>query len=442
MKYKESFILSFLLISVFIVTGCSSGENSGKNSERGIQADQPYTERIDQLIEDDKISEALSFIEVTDNQTIEDQIILTEIPAPPFMEEERSLKFAQMLKVYGADSVWTDAVGNAIGLRRGTSGESVLAVAAHLDTVFPEGTDVTVKTVGDTLFAPGISDDVRGLASVLTILRTMEQVGLRTKDDLLIIGNVGEEGLGDLRGMKHLFREDGPRIDAFISIDGSNEKNVTHRALGSHRYRVTYEGPGGHSWGAFGLGNPHHALGRAISTFVDAADEYTSNDGPKTSYNIGRISGGTSVNSIPFESWMEVDMRSISPERLGEIDDILQESVQKALDSQNNIRREGPEITLDIEMIGKRPSGETDVEEPIVQYSIAATEYFENEPNLRISSTDSNIPISLGIPAVTLGGGGTNGESHSLDEWYVNDKGYEGIQRILLVITGVAGIEK
>lgn len=441
MNYERALIFSFILASVLIVTGCNSGENSAENTEREIQAEQLYTDRIDQLIEDDRISEALRFIEETDNQTIDDQITLTEIPAPPFMEEERSRKFAQMLEDYGADSVWTDEVGNAIGLRRGTSGESVLAVAAHLDTVFPEGTDVTVKTVGDTLYAPGISDDVRGLASALTILRTMDQVGLRTKDDLLIIGNVGEEGLGDLRGVKHLFRDGGPEIDTFISIDGSNEKNVTHRALGSHRYRVTYQGPGGHSWGAFGLGNPHHALGRAISIFVDTADAYTSNDGPKTSYNVGRISGGTSVNSIPFESWMEIDMRSISSERLEEIDGILQQSVQQALESQNDIRREGPEIIVDVEMIGKRPSGETDVAEPIVQYSIAATKFFENDPNLRISSTDSNIPISLGIPAVTLGGGGSNGESHSLDEWFVNDKGYEGIQRILLIITGVAGLE-
>ncbi len=442
MKNKEAFSLSFLLVCVLIVTGCRSGENLDRNSGREIKADQQYTDRINQLIEDDKIGEALNFIKETDNQTIDDQINLTEIPAPPFMEEERSQKFAQMLEEYGADSVWTDSVGNAIGLRRGTSGENALAVAAHLDTVFPEGTDVTVKTVGDTLYAPGISDDVRGLASVLTLLRTMDQVGLRTKDDLLIIGNVGEEGLGDLRGMKYFFREDGPKIDAFISIDGSNERNITHRALGSHRYRVTYKGPGGHSWGAFGLANPHHALGRAISNFVDKADEYTSNDGPRTSYNVGRISGGTSVNSIPFESWMEVDMRSISPERLKEIDQLLQQSVQQALESQNDIRRDGPELTMDLEMIGKRPSGETDVAEPIVQYSIAATDYFENEPNLRISSTDSNIPISLGVPALTLGGGGSNGASHSLDEWYVNEKGYEGIQRILLIVTGVAGLEQ
>lgn len=441
MKYKEILSLSFLLFSIFIVTGCNSEKKLDRNSKQEVKADQQYTDKINQLIEDKKINKALNFIEDTDDQTIEDQITLTEIPAPPFKEKKRSQKFAQMLEQYGADSVWTDSIGNAIGLRKGTSGDSVLAVAAHLDTVFPEGTDVTVKTVGDTLFAPGISDDVRGLASILTVLRTMNQVGLRTEDDLLIIGNVGEEGLGDLRGVKHLFRKDGPRIDAFISVDGSNEKNVTHRALGSHRYRVTYEGPGGHSWGAFGLANPHHALGQAISVFVDKADEYTSKDGPRTSYNIGRISGGTSVNSIPYESWMEVDMRSISPERLEEIDDLFQQSVQQALESQNNIRREGPEVTMDVEMIGRRPSGETDVSEPVVQYAIAATKYFENDPNLRISSTDSNLPISLGIPALTIGGGGSSGGSHSLDEWYVNDKGFEGIQRIFLIVTGVAGVE-
>lgn len=441
MKINKIFCLSSLLIGALIVTGCSSGESSDRNNEREVLAAQQYTESINQLIEDDKVNEVLNVIEETDDQTIQDQITLTEIPAPPFKEGERSRKFAQMLEHYGADSVWTDSIGNAIGLRKGTSGEKVLAVAAHLDTVFPEGTDVTVKTVGDTLFAPGISDDVRGLTSVLTVLRTMDQVGLRTEDDLLIIGNVGEEGLGDLRGMKHLFRKNGPQIDAFISVDGTNDKNITHRALGSHRYRVTYEGPGGHSWGAFGLANPHHALGRAISLFVDAADEYTSNEGPRTSYNIGRISGGTSVNSIPFKSWMEVDMRSVSPERLEEIDQLLQQSVQQALESQNNIRRDGPEATVDVEMIGMRPSGETNVEEPIVQHSIAATDYFGNDHTLSISSTDSNIPISLGIPAITISGGGEGGSAHSLDEWYLNREGYKGIQRIFLIVAAQAKLE-
>ncbi|MDZ7690652.1 MAG: M20/M25/M40 family metallo-hydrolase [Balneolaceae bacterium] len=188
-----------------------------------------------------------------------------------------------------------------------------------MDTVFPIETDVTVEQSGDTLFAPGIGDDGRGLTTVLALLRSIDTLNLSFESDILFIGNVGEEGLGDLRGMKYLFREGGPQIDFFISVDGTRIKSITNGALGSHRYEVTFKGPGGHSWGAFGLANPHHALSRAITHFVDKAEEYTQTD-PKTSYNIGRIGGGTSVNSIPFESWLEVDMRSLQSSDATRID--------------------------------------------------------------------------------------------------------------------------
>src|SRR5699024_4667109 len=250
---------------------------------------------------------------------------LTEIPAPPFKEHKfgRGERFAELLREYGADSVWTDSIGNVIGLRKGTQRDSVLALAAHLDTVFPEGTDVTVTQKGDTLFAPGISDDGRGLTTVLTVLRAFDAHNIQTQSDILFIGDVGEEGSGDLRGMKYLFRKDGPEISHFISIDGSNDKRIVNGALGSHRYRVTFKGPGGHSWVAFGLANPHHALGQAITNFVEVADNYTNGEGRKTSYTVGRIGGGKEVNSIPFESWMEVDMRSLSQKRLNKIDTLF-----------------------------------------------------------------------------------------------------------------------
>lgn len=434
-------IVPTLLMGLVFMVGCQEKQESESSADDEVEINQQYLDEMDRLTAMESVNEALSFIEETDDQTIEDQITLTEIPAPPFAEEERGEYFADMLEEYGADSVWTDEEGNVIGLRKGTQRDSVLAIAGHLDTVFPEDTDVTVEERSDTLFAPGISDDGRGLATVLTLLRTMEEVDLQYQGDILFIGDVGEEGLGDLRGVKHLFGEDGPQIDFFISVDGSRKQAVTNGALGSHRYKVTFEGPGGHSWGAFGLGNPHHTLARAITHFVDEAEEYTQ-DGPKTSYSIGRIGGGTSVNSIPYESWFEVDMRSLSPQSLDEIDAIFQQTIRDGLEEQNDMRRDGEAITADFEMIGERPSGHTSSENAIVQRAFAATEWAGEEPSLRTSSTDSNVPISKGIPAITIGGGGVNGDAHSLDEWFVNEEGYKGIQRAFLITTAVAGLEE
>lgn len=444
MRHKNACLLFFSILAIVYLTGCNSESDSANTSAKKAEAtvSSEYQSKINTLAQSSDVTKAFQFIKKNDDQTISNQIELTEIPAPPFKEHNfgRGERFAELLKEYGADSVWTDSIGNVIGLRKGTQRDSVLALAAHLDTVFPEETDVTVTQKGDTLFAPGIGDDGRGLTTILTVLRAFDSNDIQTQSDILFVGDVGEEGLGDLRGMKQLFSEDGPQIDTFISIDGSGSTSVTNGALGSHRYRVTFKGPGGHSWGAFGLANPHHALGQAITNFVKSADDYTS-EGAKTSYNVGRIGGGTSVNSIPFESWMEVDMRSLSQERLNTIDTLFHQAVQKAVDSQNGIRRSGPPLTADIKMIGNRPSGITDPDDPLVQRAMAATVNIGNEPYLRTSSTDSNIPISQGIPAITLDGGGKGGDAHSLDEWFLNEDGYKGIQRVFLIVAAQAGIE-
>jgi tripeptide aminopeptidase len=371
--------------------------------------------------------------------TLADHLRLAEIPAPPFMESQRATAFAGMLRDAGADSVWIDQEGNVLALRRGRADGRTVALDAHLDTVFPEGTDVTVRRRGDTLMAPGIGDDTRGLAVVLTIVRALNQADLHFDADVLFVGSVGEEGLGDLRGVKHLFAEGGPDIAAWIGIDGVDPRRIVHRGLGSHRYRVTVRGPGGHSWGAFGLGNPHHALGIAIQKFVEAADRYTS-DGPRTSYNVGRIGGGTSVNSIPFESWMEVDMRSVSPERLAGIDALFQQAMRDGLAEANGLRRSGDSLTMEVELIGDRPSGEQSLDTPLVQRALAATRHFGLEPNTAISSTNANIPISLGIPAITIGSGGAGGGAHSLREWWVDDNGVLGIKKALLILAAEAGV--
>ncbi len=404
------------------------------------QAAKNYTKEIKKLGGQKSVKHALQVIDDIENETNDNLIILTEIPAPPFKEIVRAEKFKSMLEAAGAEKVWIDEVGNVIGLRKGTEEGKVVVLDAHLDTVFPEGTDVTVQKKGDTLYAPGIGDDTRGLAMVIATLKAINTAKIKTKADILFIGSVGEEGLGDLRGVKHLFQEGKDNIDSWISIDGGQIGRVNNAALGSVRYKAIFTGKGGHSWGAFGLANPHHALGAAIKEFTLQASEYTST-GPKTSFNIGRIGGGTSVNSIPFESWMEVDMRSVSADRLQEIDGIFQKSVRKAVEEYNasGIR---DAISLELVKIGDRPSGKTVVENPLVQRAIAVSHYFNATPKLTIGSTNASIPISKGIPAITIGRGGKGGSAHALGEWWINENGAAAIKLAMLLTLSEAGITK
>ena len=399
-----------------------------------------YIKAIQKLAKNKKIQKAFEHIQAMDPITMERHIELTEIEAPPFKEEKRGLVYADYFRTVGLDSVWIDEVGNVLGVLKGFEGKRTVALDAHLDTVFPEGTDVKVLIKNDTLFAPGIGDDTRALSMLLTIIESMKVTGVQPKDNILFVGTVGEEGLGDLRGVKHLFRENGPQIDSWIAIDGGEIGRVNNKGLGSYRYRVTFKGPGGHSWGAFGLANPNHALGEAISNFVVAADAFTA-EGPKTSYNVGVISGGTSINSIPFESIMEIDIRSIEPSRLDAMEALLQQAVNVALVHQNGLKRRGPDLTVLIDKIGNRPSGELSDTLPLIQRTLAATTYFGTQPYLTRGSTDSNIPISKGIPAVTIGRGGKGGKAHSLEEWWLNKEGYKAIQLAMLIVLSESGIK-
>ncbi len=398
-----------------------------------------YREEVLKVTRAPSVISAFALIEEDVNVARTQLIELTEIPAPQFNEGLRAKRFAEMLREAGVDSVWIDQVGNVLALRKGRTGNKLVALDAHLDTVFPEGTDVTVKVRGDTLFAPGIGDDTRGLAMLLSIVRALNNGNIETEADVLFVGSVGEEGIGDLRGVKHIFREGGPGVDAWISIDGGAIGRISNQGLGSYRYRVTFIGPGGHSWGAFGLANPHHALGTAIDLFVESADEFTSR-GAKTSYNVGRIGGGTSVNSIPFSSWMEIDMRSVSPARLDSIDDLLKQSVLQALDEQNALLRLGDSLTVDIEMIGKRPSGELPADLPLVQRAMASSAFLGKRPGLTRGSTNSNIPISLGIPAVTIGRGGRGAHAHALNEWWLAGDSYKATQFGFLLLVVESGL--
>ncbi|MEQ9297053.1 MAG: M20/M25/M40 family metallo-hydrolase [Cyclobacteriaceae bacterium] len=428
--------ITSLLVLILVVFAVQAQEDAAK-----VEIQKSYKSEVAKLMKNKNLIKAMDLVREQDAQTIADLITLTQIEAPPFKEDNRGLKFKEMLEAYGADSVWIDDEGNVIGLRKGTKREKVVALDAHLDTVFPEGTDVKVRNTGDTLRAPGIADDTRGLAGVLAVLRAMEDLSIETEHDVLFIGSVGEEGPGDLRGVKYLFSENGPRINSWIAVDGVNISTINTMGLGSIRYRVKFLGPGGHSWGAFGLANTHHALGSAIHYFVEAADEYTK-DGPKTSYNVGIIGGGTSVNSIPFASFMDIDMRSIKPERLEDMDRILKESVQKAIDEQNAIKRRGRPMSAEFEMIGNRPSGEGDPNLPLIQRALASAEALGGQPSLTRGSTNSNIPISKGIPAITIGSGGKAFGAHSLAEWYYNDEGWKGTQLALLILVSESGLAK
>ena len=405
-------------------------------------ASTPYLEEAVNLTRDKSILAAFAEIDRLNPQTIQELIELNAIPAPPFKETNRGLAYKSMLEEAGGVKVWIDSVGNVLALRKGITGKRLIALDGHLDTVFPEGTDVKVKFKGDTLFAPGIGDNTRGLMVVLTVLRAMEKASIETEDDVLFVATVGEEGNGDLRGVKHLFGKSDFKIDSWISIDASGVGAISNQGTGSIRYKVNISGPGGHSWGDFGLVNPHHALGSMIHYFSRNAALFSAKAKTKTSYNIGKIGGGTSVNSIPFESWMEVDMRSEDDESLHKMDSVFKASMTQGFDEYNSARKTQPALTLSIDQIGYRPSGTTAESAPLVQRSMAAIQQFGLTPSLFIMSGNANLPISKGIPAVTLGWGGVGDNAHALDEWWLDQKGTDAIKLALLTLIAEAGLAK
>ncbi|WP_167953486.1 M20/M25/M40 family metallo-hydrolase [Sphingomonas jejuensis] len=372
---------------------------------------------------------------------VRDIIQLTEIPAPPFGEQRRGEAFRALMVEAGLTDVTVDSVGNVIGLRRGSgpAGRPPVVVSAHLDTVFPEGTDVRVRREGTRLSAPGIGDDSRGLAALLAYVRALDAAGIRTRRDLLIVGTVSEEGRGDLRGVRQLFadRRDGRGIAAFFSVDGLSPARITRGGVGSKRYRVLFRGPGGHSYGAFGLVNPAAAMARAITDLYALPVPQQ----PRTTFSASVVGGGTSVNAIPSEVFVEVDMRSEDATALARLDEAFRGVVERAVAVENESRstREG-RVTATLEAIGDRPAGETPATSPIVRLSAAASAAAGYAPTLDASSTDANMAMSLGVPAVTIGSGGTGGRAHALDEWIdvAPEESVRGLAVGLLAIVAVA----
>jgi acetylornithine deacetylase/succinyl-diaminopimelate desuccinylase-like protein len=395
------------------------------------------------IVTNSKFQAAQDFIAKDHDRFVRELIQITEIEAPPFKEEKRAKAFAEMLRQSGLADVEIDGEGTVIGTRKGTGNGPLIAIAAHLDTVFPEGTNVRVRREGTRLFAPGIGDNCRALAVLPAMIRAMDAAKIQTASDILFIGNVGEEGPGDLRGVKYLFQK-GPykdKIKMFISLDPFGAGNdVTVGGIGSKRFRVTYKGPGGHSFGSFGLVSPAYALGNAIAKL----SKMQVPSRPKTTFNVGVIGGGTSVNSIPFESWMDVDIRSETMEELNRAVDAFSRLMREAVDEENRARSTSQgKVEVEVKLIGDRPFGQIPISSPIVQTAASVIQAFGMTPTYGMSSTDSNIPMSMGIPSLTLESGGTGGRNHTLQEWIDVEKApsVRGTGIAMGILLALAGIQ-
>lgn len=388
---------------------------------------------------------AAATIDKEHGRIVEDGIKLAEIPSPPLKEAARAQAYAQMLKDVGLTDVKIDEEGNVLGVRKGAHGDGkFVVVSAHMDTVFPTGTDVKVKREGSKLKAPGIGDDTMSLSVLLGFIRAMDAAHIKTRDDILFVGTVGEEGIGNLRGVRHLFTkgEYKGKLKSFFSVESADINTVTNAGVGSKRYHIVFKGPGGHSFAAFGLVNPMFALGSAAQEF--SRTQVPSS--PKTTYSIGVIGGGTSINAIPLSAWMDVDMRSESVAELKKVEERLLRIVQDAADAENKARstREG-KITVEAQLIGDRPAGTTALDSPFVQSAKAAIEAGGYKFATKSSSTDSNMAMSLGIPALSIGRMEQDkfGRVHSTDEWIDVEKGpmVKAMTTSLSIILSATGVE-
>jgi acetylornithine deacetylase/succinyl-diaminopimelate desuccinylase-like protein len=420
-----------------LVAGLSASQVRAQTAPAGPAVEAAYTA----ILANPRVIKTLEDIKADDARALGEQKRITEIPAPPYKEQVRAAYYLKRFVELGFKDASIDAEGNVIALRKGSGSGPKLVVSAHLDTVFPEGTDVTVKEKDGVILAPGIGDDSRGLAALLSLVQAMNANDVKTVGDVLFVGTVGEEELGNLRGVKALFR-DHADIDGFISIDGLGITRIVNQATGSHRYEMIFRGPGGHSFQEFGLPSAIHAMGRAIAKI----SELQTSKQPKTTFTVGTVVGGTSVNAIAAEARMAVDMRSDSTEELLKLEARLLDLVKDGV-REENARWDSDKIAVEIKMIGDRPAGIVALDSPIVLATQRAVAVVTRAPRVTFagSSTDSNWAMSRGIPAVTIGGGGEGGNWHSRNEWYRPVDAYYGPQNALLtilVLTGLEGVTK
>jgi tripeptide aminopeptidase len=386
------------------------------------------------LLQDAAVRSAIERVKRNEAQLIDEQIQLCEIPAPPFKETRRAEALRQSFHSLGLKNVRVDRAGNVLAERAGTAGAPHLVFSAHIDTVFGEEVPVRMTRTGAVIKGPGISDDCRGLAVLLGVARVLEEAQIQTPGPITFVGTVGEEGLGDLRGVKELFTGDlKGRIDRFVSIDGAG-LGITHVGVGSLRYRVTFKGTGGHSYGDFGLANPIHALGRAMARIADIQVPAI----PRTTFNVGRVGGGTSVNAIASQAWMEVDLRSSDGAALATLDSSLQKALDAALKEENERWGNRGRLTLSKTLVGNRPAGRVSADAPIVQAAVSVTRALGLPVSLDEGSTDSNLPMSVGVPAITIDGGGTATGTHSTDETFDSTNSWQGTVRAFLLALALA----
>jgi tripeptide aminopeptidase len=384
-----------------------------------------------------KIQQAVRVFTGRADALMAEHIRISEIPAPYEDEGARAAYMRDRFIELGLQDVHIDAAGNAVGRYPGREKGPGVCLAAHLDTVFPPETDVTVQKKDDRYYGPGMSDNGAGLIALISLIQALNTADITPRRDVLFIANVGEEGKGDLSGMRYLFGDSPLKKDIayFVSIDGAGESGICNGAIGSRRYAVTFKGPGGHSWGSFGMANPLHAMSRAIDQFVT----YQVPESPKTTFSVGTVSGGTSVNSIPFAVTIEVDMRSEDDEELRKIDAWFLECVQAGVDEEKAWAKPGRQLVeADIVLIGDRPSGMTPQNSFIARAAVASKKALGITSAFRTGSTDSNIPISLGIPAITVGSGGSGGGAHSTAEWYNPEGAERGLSALLLTMLTLA----
>ena len=365
------------------------------------------------------------------------QARLTEIPAPPFAESQRAAVVKTLLGEAGLNT-HIDSTDNVIGELRGTNDKEIVVLSAHLDTVFPAGTDVRVRREGGRMMAPGISDNGTGLAALIAIARAIHEAHIQPQRTVLFVADVGEEGEGNLRGMKALVNGYRNRLRAIVVLDGAGTEHVTTIALASRRLEVTITGPGGHSWSDFGIPNPINALVRGSLRFINTKVPST----PRTTFNLGQIEGGTSVNSIPYEAHLKVDVRSESEDELTRLESALRESIAAGVRDEMEASRDRSRGKLDwkVDLLGSRPGGELAANSPLLAALRAADDMVGNESRIERSSTDANIPLSMGIDAISIGAGGSGGGAHSLQEWYDPAGREMGLKRAMLTLLGSAGV--
>lgn len=390
------------------------------------------------ILENKKIADALEFIKELDETTTKETLEMCQIPAPSHQEKKKAEYILDKFKEIGLLDVHMDEVWNVLGTWPGSDNGPVIMLAAHTDTVFPIDTDVTVKKEGNRYYCPGINDDTHAVAEIMAVAKAMVKYDIHTKGDIVFCANVCEEGLGDLKGVKYIFNNEN-NIDAFVSVDNPVTGGVVYTATGSHRYQVTFTGNGGHSFADFGLPNPIHAMGRAISKISD----FKAPKLPKTTFNVGVISGGTSVNTISASASMLMDIRSDSDEELERLTQEFMDAIESAVQEENDRwEADKPPVEAQIEVKGVRPAGTQSTDCPIVKAAFDAAKLLGIEPELRDeSSTDANIPISMGIPAITVGRGGNEGGVHTVHEWFEPVEAWLGPQRDMLLILMLAGYD-